>query len=108
MPSKKLQPRELARGEMLAAAPLPATSTATPVLPTVNVVIDRTKLLLPDLSLLARIRRAEATDDEVLVMLDRVVVGGISLVPLDALPHVLQAVHAVVYKASEPETPQGN
>lgn len=89
------------------AAPA-AEQPAAPAPKQLDIVIDRTKLMLPDLALLSRIRRGAGRDEEAIELLDRVVVGGISTVPFDALGHVLDAVFQVVYRSANPETPEGN
>ena len=76
-----------------------------------DITIDISALRLPDLRLISRIFRGAAGDEDTIDLLERVVVGGadkLAQIPVDQLRDVLRALHAAVYSASNPETPEGN
>lgn len=61
--------------------------------------LDRSKLLITDLTLLSRARRNAITDEEAVAFFDRVLIGGVSNIPLDALPDVWKAIFQTVYRS---------
>jgi hypothetical protein len=86
------------------AREVPPTETAPEPLPSVaeqlgelEILIDTAKMVVTDLKLLARARRGEIGDEEAVDFLERIVVGGVSVIPFEALGQVWGAVYAAVY-----------
>lgn len=88
----------IVKGRQVPAAPQleeqPVAAAAAKVL---EIAIDTSRLMVPDLKFLARARRGEIRDEEAVDFLERVVVGGVASVPFDALGQVWAAVYQAVY-----------
>ena len=93
-------PESIALAQPIAPAPAP-----TPVL---TITFDLYQMSVADLPLVHRMRRGEASDDEVIVLFDRVVVGGAKTIPFPALREACTAFYRAVFSAGEPETSAGN
>jgi len=83
----------------------PIAPAPTPVL---NITFDLYQMSVADLPLVHRMRRGEVSDDEVIALFDRVVIGGSSSIPLPALRDACTAFYRAVFSAGEPETSAGN
>lgn len=79
---------------------------AAPIVLDIRIHLDG--MTVADLPLVHRMRRGEALDHEVVELFDRVVEGGSGSIPLPALGEACRALYAAIFRAADPETPQGN
>jgi hypothetical protein len=62
-----------------------------------EIMIDTSSLKMGDLRLLGQLRQGRGSDEDALEFLNRVVVGGVDDLPLDAQPEIWAAVWQTVY-----------
>ena len=72
-----------------------------------HITVDRDAIKIPDLVLFESLGAKSASQADLVAFLDRVVVGGISQVPLHRLLEVVQAVRVVMDEMSNPKDGQG-
>lgn len=83
--------------------PAAQTAIATPVAQVaqhtaeLEITIDTSSLKMRDLRLLGQLRQGKGSDEDALEFLNRVVVGGVDDLPLDAQPEIWAAVWQTVY-----------
>lgn len=81
---------------------------AQPARPALTIQFDLYQLTVDDLPLVHAMRRGEASDEAVVELFNRVVVGGAKAIPFPALREACTAFYRAVFASAEPETPQGN
>jgi len=101
-------PKDPAKSTAPRGRKVPAKAAAPAAEEVINVTIDTSKLMLPDLKLISRLRRGALNDEDAMDLLERCVVGGIEHIPLPMLSDVLAALFDAVYRNKNPETDQGN
>lgn len=72
-----------------------------------TIAVDLSGLKIKDLVLFEQMRTGELAQSRIIELLDRVVVGGASELPLAALPDVIQAVAEAMQAISNPRDGQG-
>jgi hypothetical protein len=81
---------------------------AAAVLPALTIQFDLYQLTVDDLPLVHAMRRGQASDEAVVELFNRVVVGGAKMIPFPKLGEACKAFYRAVFNAGEPETPAGN
>src|SRR6266540_2582175 len=86
----------------------PAEQPAEKARPVLTIQFDLYQLTVDDLPLVHAMRRGQASDEAVVELFNRVVVGGAKAIPFPALREACNAFYRAVFNVDEPETPSGN
>jgi len=101
-------PRKSAPPVVTAEQPAELTSAVELVKPVLNITFDLYQLTVDDLPLVHAMRRGQASDEAVVELFNRVVIGGAKAIPFPSLREACHVFYRAVFNVGEPETPSGN